>query len=630
MRSVSRMFLVTVVAGLFTGCPFSRPAPPTSPSSAPGTTQTAMQPDSAAADNSTANGSSDGAPAISAAVGEPIRQPNDKPDDRAADPSGGDSNAERRPDAERLAGEASTDPSRPAERFLLFAPQRPLVVELFVRLSGRDLEPQFQAYLESSLKALDSNSDGRTSWEELTRHPSFSKGAFSAQPITTEKRRLDLIEQNDIDRDKWVSLQEFARLLSREAANSRMVTLRSPNDGGTGTVRDSIVFQLLDQNGDGQLSGSELDQASLRLLSKDLDDDELVALADLRAESATLTPNAPMARPRVWSAETAVSLGWHVDWDRVFADMQETYALGGSLSRDCFENADAFFDELDADNNGRITRRELERLLTVAADLRVEIDFHATQASPPAMEIVSRDATLTPSPSMGKGIVTLCTVQLPHLATRWFCADRSVADDSQTRAEQALAQYDSNNDGYLEEAELPDEPPQVKEQFQAADENGDGKIYPGEIADYFRRQRGIASFQLRIRLGYQPDVVFAELDSNANGRLDFREIQVAGERLAGCDRNQDGRLSADEFQRVLLVSITRGDTGPASAELDATPLVMPPQPASDVAPWFRNMDSNGDGAISRREFLGDAERFRELDANADGFLDWSELQQLSG
>ena len=43
--------------------------------------------------------------------------------------------------------------------------------------------------------------------------------------------------------------------------------------------------------------------------------------------------------------------------------------------------------------------------------------------------------------------------------------------------------------------------------------------------------------------------------------------------------------------------------------------------------WFQRMDANGDGDLSRREFLGSSDRFAELDANQDGFVDAAEAEQ---
>ena len=36
--------------------------------------------------------------------------------------------------------------------------------------------------------------------------------------------------------------------------------------------------------------------------------------------------------------------------------------------------------------------------------------------------------------------------------------------------------------------------------------------------------------------------------------------------------------------------------------------------------WFAAMDSNRDGEISRREFLGTQDQFQQLDRDADGFI----------
>jgi hypothetical protein len=49
----------------------------------------------------------------------------------------------------------------------------------------------------------------------------------------------------------------------------------------------------------------------------------------------------------------------------------------------------------------------------------------------------------------------------------------------------------------------------------------------------------------------------------------------------------------------------------------------PPRPADEAPPaaWFVAADLNGDGDVSRREFLGDVATFAKLDADTDGYID---------
>ena len=51
----------------------------------------------------------------------------------------------------------------------------------------------------------------------------------------------------------------------------------------------------------------------------------------------------------------------------------------------------------------------------------------------------------------------------------------------------------------------------------------------------------------------------------------------------------------------------------------------PNQSRKQVGPvWFQKMDRNGDGDVSRREFLGTDEDFRKIDTDGDGLIDMKE------
>jgi len=63
-------------------------------------------------------------------------------------------------------------------------------------------------------------------------------------------------------------------------------------------------------------------------------------------------------------------------------------------------------------------------------------------------------------------------------------------------------------------------------------------------------------------------------------------------------------------------------------------LVAPPPPRQGALSgpggepgWFRHMDLNHDGEITRREFPGPRAAFEKLDLNGDGLIDAAEAQR---
>jgi EF hand len=187
---------------------------------------------------------------------------------------------------------------------------------------------------------------------------------------------------------------------------------------------------------------------------------------------------------------------------------------------------------------------------------------------------------------------------------------------------------DQNKDGYLEKSEVPETLQGQLGRFEAVDADEDGKAYAHEIEAFLAQQQAGLRAQIHARATDSEDVLFAALDADHDERLDSREIEGAGARLAALDKNGDGQLTADELPEVLLIGLARGSLENADATF-APPPVIARAPDGKAPRWFTAMDANQDGVVSRREFLGTAEQFAALDRDGNGLLDAREAEHVA-
>jgi hypothetical protein len=134
--------------------------------------------------------------------------------------------------------------------------------------------------------------------------------------------------------------------------------------------------------------------------------------------------------------------------------------------------------------------------------------------------------------------------------------------------------------------------------------------------------------QIRLMVHDQVDALFDALDGNADGRLGAREIAGCSDRLLALDRDRNGDVTVDELPYVMAAAFVRAEA--MDNQSFYIPPVKPVAAVSETAPpWFKHADFNGDGDISRREFLGSVEQFQALDANHDGFIELGEASKAA-
>ncbi len=159
--------------------------------------------------------------------------------------------------------------------------------------------------------------------------------------------------------------------------------------------------------------------------------------------------------------------------------------------------------------------------------------------------------------------------------------------------------------------------------LEAVDTDGNEKLYAEEIRQFLEHRQAAVRSQIGVTADDQQDALFTAIDGNNDGRLDGREISGMSNTLRQLDGNDDGQVQLHEIPGSMVVGVARGNR--QDARLFEIPVALVP-PSPDVPRWFRSMDRNGDGGISRREFLGTRQQFDDLDGNQDGFVDSQEVR----
>ena len=170
-----------------------------------------------------------------------------------------------------------------------------------------------------------------------------------------------------------------------------------------------------------------------------------------------------------------------------------------------------------------------------------------------------------------------------------------------------------------------------RNQFARMDADRDGKMFVEEYLRFQESEHKLASRRVAATVSDQGSRLLEIVDANSNNQLSIRELRALPALLATWDVSADGDVAADELPRRYQVQIAPGVGGQALGL--ALPVALGGMAPTELKlsgqgpEWYQRMDRNGDGDVSRREFLSSRADFQRLDADADGLIDLSEAEK---
>jgi Ca2+-binding EF-hand superfamily protein len=508
-------------------------------------------------------------------------------------------------------------------RLVVMGDSGPLVIDLSLSIGLQSLQGASDAAVATVAETIFSDLEKPVTWDALLEHPLVRSG-WLGNLIPEDEQRDTLIRMYDTQADSMVDAAELAAFLSRGLARNDPLQISDAGVEPNANMNQS-PWGAADSNKDYALDTNELAELATAIRKFDYNGDNIVALQELSSMASKAAPETSMTRNAMLSTTTLMQIEESDSQDsqaadrarRKFAtDLLKHYTFLAELPREqwpCW--TDQAWAKLDADDSQSLSRVEIEQLATMAPDAEVFIRFPSLDEESTAANFQMRTELSVPmaawhSSESGGQLATPTTAILVQLRDAFSTVARSQLRQQLAQALKApqLKAFIQSRFQLQEDA------------FDLLDSNQDEKLSDEEFNTAWQWLSVRQGTRLSARWMVASTPWFGLADSDGDQRLSELEIANLAERIAKLDRNTDGLVTPNELPLIAKMEVSRADGRLAS------PAGMP-QPRSEIpdGDWFSAMDTNRDGYLSYREFLGDRDDFERMDTNKDGFVSPSEV-----